>query len=388
VSDQRLHELLRAAQASDTGEAWLAHARALVQVGRHDAAGASLRRAVARGADASLLAAQLDPRAEAFQLRVLREDGNAGPLGSIAWSPCGERVLAVELEHTVLEFTLDGAAPRRVGSVLPLSVQALAPSPAGTQLALALRHHGGISDLGGLAVLDLASGELRGWVDRGERCWPTAIAWPFDRPEVVIDAGEQVLEGWRLDQDAPAPLGNMRDQVAGELLWTADARGPQRSLDPAGRHVALDGERVVFHDAAGEPLREVTCPWLSRVEAGELRLFGAGDRALILSEPVASLGITLAVVSAPQGELARVDLAGEILDLELAPSGRRVAVTHWDQDRSGMPAPEVTLLELSSGASRRFELPQDPWRLAWSPSGRRLAIGGVSGMLAVLEPAS
>lgn len=65
-----------------------------------------------------------------------------------------------------------------------------------------------------------------------------------------------------------------------------------------------------------------------------------------------------------------------------SPSGRLLAFAY--RSERGDQEPRVDLLDLRTGATRAFPLPEDPVRCAWSPSGRKLIAGVMGGSLALL----
>ena len=86
------------------------------------------------------------------------------------------------------------------------------------------------------------------------------------------------------------------------------------------------------------------------------------------------------------GERARAELSLDATQLAPSPSGRLLAGIHTGE--SGEAVSQVHILDIVEGTIRTFDRPTPPpTAMAWSPSGRRLAVVAPAGQLTFLEPA-
>jgi hypothetical protein len=171
----------------------------------------------------------------------------------------------------------------------------------------------------------------------------------------------------------------LRDHSSGTSLWEFSlnvARAMDRSGLVVGADAGAEGGRLEFRSGFNELLGE--CEY----DAGTLlqrRVYAARDRAVVL------IGAAAAALYDRSGERGRTRLPSESTQWAPSPSGRLLAGI--DRGETGEWASHVQIADLLEDVSRTIELPTpSPNAMAWSPSGRRLALVA-HGRLTFVEPA-
>ncbi len=334
---------------------------------------------------------------------------------SIAFSPDGTRVVSAGAGNTlVVRNAADGSVllttKGRGAGVLPVAF-----SPDGASIA------SGSAD-GSVRVLRAQDGEELGML-RGEGVPAWGLAWSPDGERVAAGSGNAVrlfdlgtseatavFNGHRggvlflqFSRDGSRMLSAGADRAAKvwdvrnvEEAWLEDSGepGPRMTVTSPVESVAatlgVDG-RVRFWDLNTGVLRRVHGP----VAPGGAVAFSHDGRWLAVA--AAGGGVDI-LDPAGAGSVVSVgglrDRNGDVRALAFAPDGRTLAVGGCSFMGAGAPEGEnladLRLFELPSGREvRRIAVEgMCVGNLAWSPDGRRLAVGDWNGSAAVWDAAA
>ncbi len=370
-------------------------------LGRHfqSATGAQPKLAVAFSPDGKLLASDAGPGAFALwdvasgrMLAVARASTlpNAS-VHDVAFSPDG-RLLAAGSDDGLLLW--DVARRRALGASLQRGSEPaleVAFAPGGKTVAS--------SSIDGITLWDVSRRRPAGPLL--EQRQAAAIAFSPDGRRLAA-AGDQVVL-WRL---VPGPPAQQRLPVAGgasalafsrdgRILAVARADHTIQLWDSAGQH-ALP-LRLVGHSApvtglafgaAGPTLVSASedgtlALWNAAESVGARLLHGPGRGAPAVSftpdgrSVVAASGSTAFLWPlAGRGSKARIDVGGEVLDLDVAPSGKLVEL--------GTGNGLITTWELRSNRVDRRSLGDtQPLAVTLAPDGATLAVGTLSGRVSL-----
>jgi hypothetical protein len=220
-------------------------------------------------------------------------------------------------------------------------------------------------------VLEPATGEVTHGpalapLPAGRKGWGPAVRVVAGWSGVVVGGADGALLAWRLDEAAPPTAWLQSAEVA---------EGTCVVLHKAELRFHRLGEKQPF---ARQPSPVPTPKGWSGVAAassGRVVVCDQDARELILIDSLTGeLGrapIPRVVTSKKSGALAR------IVAVRPCPSGRVVAVRF---ERLA----EVALVDLRSGEGRLVALEHTPGEVAWSPTGRALAVPSQGGVLQVL----
>jgi hypothetical protein len=380
VSDERLEVLLRDARATGTGEAWRDAGRALAQAGRTGEAGDALLRAAATGTPVAEVAESVEAPLDAFRLRTVAPGGAFAWFEAPVWSQDGETLFFVE-SGRVLAYDRDSGETRVVFDRMPFRASVIAPNPSGSHLVAHLFWDGGgISSPGGLAAIEVESGELSAWVHwEGDEsssfqlgpATPWLLAWPSDESAVLIRRGGDV-QRVALDVGAALPSPLTEVSPAPEVVLAGGLTALDRSGFLAG--ASYETQRVSFYGSRGDEHGSAPFPC-----EGQSHVLTASERALVVTDDAIHL-------LAPGGGACKTTRPPDCATFCPSPSGRLVGAIQAGGE-SGETASFAVLVDVREDRSRNFELPlPPPTAMAWSPSGRCLALTS-PGRLILLEGA-
>lgn len=316
--------------------------------------------------DGSMLAAGLGdgpvaiitPGGGSDEIRVL--EGHGGGTTSVAWRPRDPDLVASGgLDGTIRVWSASGAHAARVQEVSPIDwVQRVAWRPDGAVLA----------GIAGRALVVLDDDGIAGRFDDHESTL-TDLAWhPRGRAIAVSHYGG--LTSWSPRHAHGDPRRFMWKGSSLRVAWSPD-----------GRHVATGDQDSTVHF------------WIMR-NGKDLQMWGYPRKVQELSWD--SVGRHLATGGGPEvivwdcsgagpagTEPAVLDVDGTALvDVAFAPAGRTLAAVTdggtlavWD-----MRDPHAGGVEV--------DLPAAATALAWSPDGRRVAVGDAGGGVSAVEIAA
>jgi hypothetical protein len=368
--DARLRGLLKAAQADP---AQLPRAVAtLIRAGDPAAAVGLIYRALERGAGEPAVDGLSPASIEDLQPTVLEPRGT-GHLKAAVWWP-DERGLYVVDEGPrawtarawIRSWPLDGAPEELLDSAaLPdpgrsqgyLELRGLTLDAAGARLAFTSV---GVPPTGGggcrWQVIDLATGSVR----RGPLADGITECWAGDELS-GLSLDRRRLLTWR-----PGRVARTRVLVDSVEVVAAP-----------GTSISRYARKLTFRQpGGGEPIGEATYPAAVRRSWSGLTACWGG-RALCCDRAGRLLTLVSAAGALGQAPLPESPPRNKLVGVFPCPSGWVVAL-RYKQKRV------VDLVDLRSGQARRVSLPHTPRHLAWSPTGRSLALPSQRGVMQLL----
>lgn len=299
----------------------------------------------------TLASGSLDASARLWDLALLAPDG----VSSVAWSPDGGtiatgntgvvRLWDVERGSVAREL----APPEAVGRIV-----ALAYSPAGDRLAVAIGPEVHIWDAGGAGEPPRLTGH------DGETA---ALAWSPDGERLASVGDDQALIVWDAASGEERYRADDYADWLSSLAWSAD-----------GERIATcdrAGAVVVRAAADGVELTRFTLP--DQLECNTVAFSPDGTR-LLTADPA---GRVILWDAAGGAELWRLALPLEQTDARFSPDGGRVYAAGLDR--------VVRILDAATGQELgRVGLLADALELRPHPGGRSLAVVGGDGALVLL----
>lgn len=340
MSDAELRELRRRAEAEGDAAGFGRLAQACVREARWDEAGWALVQARARGGEFPEVEDALESGGvEEFPLlgRELSTDRGHAPLSALAWTPDGRTLLGGSDGCAVHAIELATGARRRVAR-LEGWIEALATDLEGRVVFCAVREGA--------------------WL--AQRRVGPGPGVP-ERPEVDAFVALELATGSVLWRRAVPPRGVLA--VAG---WS-----PRAGLTFASSHAVFDCapkgtlRRILEAPATGP---RIALAW-NREALGPCSS-SPSPRARDLSILVPTTRAAAALAARPERIL---EVAPSLGELHVSPGGRFGAARY-----SG--ARVVALVDLASGNRRTLEPRETIRALAWSPSGRSLAVATQAGV--------
>jgi WD40 repeat protein len=385
---------------------------------------------LAFSADGGVLTAVLGPRPPSIELRIMRWDVWSGaPLASrtpalygpfsgsnaVAFTPKGETIVVASEDETLDILDLAGGSVVKSKPLPVQQIETVAVSPNG-RVAAAAGPDLGSTRRSGIVLVDLASGRALGrpwWVDGTV----SALAFSRSGRRLMVGVGDGRVAFW----DIAKPGATFGEMLAGHvaavqalspgtdgvlasggkdgtvILWDPAARTAlqQTLVNRAGPSDEDPEVNTVAFDSSGRLLLTAT--------ADRIRLWNYSRRSAIgdFPRPEPGVGVVAGATLSPDGSrLAAVyahesgsnivvwqTASGAIIKstaaelatagaVAISPDGRQVAIagreeiTVWNVDQQDIARP--------------FTLPHSRWlldgpgptSLAFSPDGRRLAVGG------------
>jgi hypothetical protein len=360
VSDEELRALERAATEANDAASWLRVAQAASRAGKGDEAGHAVTRIRSLGGDAYPVLDALAPTSlEAFSVRELGKRFELEKLWFTAWSPDARTIYALENKKSVLAIDAT-TGNRRTVLVLLGEATAFAADAAGGRLALGLVTPEKRKLVNGVGVADVAAGKLES-VGRGH-AWIQQVAIAG---ETILCSEKARLRGYRYATE--------KEKSSLSLKGTS-------AIDATGAFAITLGHELRLHSAGSATPRATVHLDVPAEAFPRFHLACAGERTVLLAEDLVLLD--------EKGNLrarAKLPGAGSVYGIEPSPSGRHVAV-FWTE--GGQRTTRFDLLDVTTGASRTFDLAGRPRWASWSPSGQRLAIPTDQGTIALVEAAA
>jgi hypothetical protein len=358
VQDEELRQLER--DAVDAGS-WLRCASALLRARRFDEAAVATERAATAGLELDEVE-RLEESRDPDDLATLTIRERLAPIAGAAWSFDGTGLFGVQGRSKLVRIALGGATEEILD--VPERVVALAADLTGARLALASVRRREAGWEAELRALDLATGRLEPPLgSKHSRIDQVAI-----HGAVVLCAYGERVRLYRRDEPSARSV---------------DWRGDRLALSARGEIAAIRGDELCLFDPPGKLPRARVA--LARRLDG-LRWFRREDRRFCVLTTASYPGLVVAgrgaIVFSRQGQLHRFDRAARLVGGTTArgasvfvpsPTGRFVVAS--------ADAPEVTILDLKLGTSRSLDTGETARTAAWSPSGRKLAIGTTSALL-------
>jgi hypothetical protein len=357
LSDEEIRALARAAETEDEPAAWTRLGRALLRASRLSEATLLLVRQRARGVELAEVADALEPASlDGFRIRNLAPREVVGEHPALAWTADGERLFAAS--EWLLSFDLgaaeSGGYPLRSARLRGL-VHAIAPDLDGRRVAVVASLAAPVTGSTAhpieklVSIADLATGELLGEpIVHARQSGPAQLAWWGDPAFVFVSDGDGVSAyelgpggallappAWSL----PSRTHGLTERGAvvswrppGEIVEPFGARDPAPLGIRSGTHFVRCGttRAARVHAARCERWRSAGTP-LPRLASGSWAS-PTGRYAAAITE---------------RTRLELMDLAGE---------------------------PRSRVFDLGGQATHTG---------AWSPSGRRFAVGSAAGVFVV-----
>jgi Tol biopolymer transport system component len=275
-----------------------------------------------------------------------------------AWSPDGQRIAFQSSRITgqmrVFLMNADGSGQHPAGSV---SGERPAWSPDGKRIA----YQAARDDLGGIYVLDIATGSERRLTDPGTRCFDPA--WSPDGKQIVHarEINPSTSQLFLMDADG----GNLR-----QLTHSAFLTSSAPVWSPDGARIAFNGafgkNRAIFLVTLdGTEISRLTAAEGNQGEASWSR-----DGRRIFFESDAAGNSDIFSIQVPPGTVRRVTFdAGEDQSPSVSPTGEQMV---FSSNRSGRP--DIFVQDLGTGQVHNLtNNPADDEHPAWSPDGTRIA---------------